>query len=125
MRAEAVAQEGASASTCSPRCSTSTSSVAWASPRSRTICAHCPVQAECREEGIISPLGQKIRGGAINIDLWRVHARWMDEHVEIYDLVDQSIAGQRPLRGDRGFKRLRRGDFNDMTLAFQEMGGAS
>jgi hypothetical protein len=86
----------------------------------RAICSHCPVQMDCLEETIVEPPGQGMRGGETNGSLWRLHDRWMDEHVDADVLALEAIEKQRAstaavLRSPR----YRRGEFTSPRLAIQ------
>lgn len=92
----------------------------------RAICAHCPVHAACLEEAIVEPPGRGMRAGETNKSLWRLHARWMDEHVDADFLAEDAIAVQaHSVAGVNRSYKYRHGKFLSPALAFPELGGAA
>jgi hypothetical protein len=91
----------------------------------KTICAHCPIRPDCLEEAIVEPPGFGVRGGETSAALWRLHDRWMNEHIDADILAAEAIAGQKGIRSLRSASRAQHGMFPDVPLAFPEMGGPS
>jgi hypothetical protein len=89
----------------------------------KAICGGCAVQAECLEAAIVQPPGHGIRGGQTSAELWDLHARWMDGHIDADVLAAEVIASQKPVGGLRRAYDLRHGRFGTVALACPELGG--
>jgi hypothetical protein len=90
----------------------------------KAICGGCAVRAACLEEAIIAPPGTGVRAGESSKSLWALHARWMDEHADITELVNEALRRQKRLGGLVTTRALRAGQMDDVPLAASELGGA-
>src|SRR4051812_42922223 len=87
----------------------------------KAICGGCVVRAACLEEAIIAPPGTGIRAGESSKSLWDLHARWMDEHAGIPELVDEAMRRQKRLGGLVTTRALRAGQMGDVPLGAPEL----